>query len=73
VTPAEITTERRHIIETRLGILCGPRQPTREQINIAISEADRWEYEMSLELWKATDATQQTLPVQPEPTAIRPR
>lgn len=52
MTEAEILEERRVIIETRLGDLCGKRQPTREQRNIAQREADNWEDGWRLKVWR---------------------
>lgn len=52
MTPTELATERQHIIQTRLAILCGAGQPTREQFNIAIREADEWEARFKLKQWE---------------------
>jgi len=39
---AEIKTEREYLIQERLGIPCGAATPTREQMAIAVKEADAW-------------------------------
>lgn len=41
MTPAEYQLERRHIYETRLAILESDREPTADQHNLAVLEADR--------------------------------
>jgi len=43
LTPAQIREERRVIVETRLGIICGSNEPTAAQLKIATDEADAWE------------------------------
>lgn len=57
MTDAEIATERAHLIETRIAILCGTREPTREQRNIAQREADAWEDTFRLKAWQSRDLT----------------
>jgi NOL1/NOP2/fmu family ribosome biogenesis protein len=42
MTPEELAAERRYRIQERLGILCGSREPTIEQIEIAEQEAEEW-------------------------------
>lgn len=37
----ELQCEFNHIYETRIGILCGDKEPTADQMAIAISEADK--------------------------------
>lgn len=37
---AELEAERIHLIETRLGILCGTDDPTPEQLDLARKEAN---------------------------------
>lgn len=60
MTDAEIATERAHIVETRIAILCGTREPTREQRNIAQREADAWEDAFSLKQWNDEQSTERT-------------
>lgn len=43
MTQEEIQIEREHLIQTRLGILCGAERPTMQQRMIAQEEADEWE------------------------------
>jgi hypothetical protein len=42
MTSEEIEIERLYRIEERLGILAGAAEPTAEQVQIAISEAEQW-------------------------------
>lgn len=51
MTDEEIAIERKHIIETRLGVLCGAGQPTKAQMNLARKEAFDWEDEYRLRSW----------------------
>ena len=42
LTPDEIRREWLVVKETRLGVFCGAGEPTEEQLNIAVTEADDW-------------------------------
>jgi hypothetical protein len=40
MTPADLQTEREHEYQTRLGMMCGAGEPTREQMDQTARIAD---------------------------------
>ena len=62
MTESEIQTERRHIIETRLGILglLPTDKPTPAQAKIANDEADEWEDDYRMKAWSKRQNHDQT-------------
>lgn len=42
-TTEQIKAERDYRMQERLGILCGSREPTQDEIDIAFEEAEMWE------------------------------
>lgn len=43
MTAEEIQIEKTYRIEERLALLCGEKEPSPEQLQMAFDEADQWE------------------------------